>query len=303
MTQLVTDYDGLKNLKRALNRFSNIIKNSDLDECNVLKIVRKMLSCSGSLNQLLKSSEKYENFMDSVHSCNSSNHNHRHGGHHNKKTASDLFGIINSLKTSQNTVMEFYHEINNLLKALTSFYTGDNNISIPCDKIIRSYISDLYCCPTKINNDCCNDNDTDVVIYGIAMVVLIGLIFGGKSKCIECVPSNFDIVNCPPCDDDKHTYHHGRAPSNCSHVDNGNLCESPYSSDCDSDYDEKCHNKPIIINNKKCCSDPCDKHKASVYETSVIGLQYLLYLEEKDTLNKWCSIIGCDIGSIAKQLK
>jgi len=285
MAQLITDYDGLKRLKRALNRFSNIVKNSDLAECDVLRHVKKILSCNGHLNHLLRSSGKYCEFMKSVCSCDKKGECDC-GECSGKKTASDLFCVINLLKSSQNLVLGFYAELTELLNSLTRFYCGENNICIPCDEKLRKYIADLYCCPAKPVDDCCDESDEDVLVYGIAMIVLIGLIFGGLTRCIVCPEEPASVRNrnnCGCCEKQEHCEEESR--------ESRERCDP-------------CHNAPIRLSNKGCCADPCDQDRClSVYEASLKGLQFLLGIQGQDTLNKWFAIIGHNMGAIATQLK
>jgi hypothetical protein len=321
MAQLVTDYDGLKRLKRALNRFSGIVKNSDLAECDVLKIVKKILSCNGHLNQLLRASGKYCEFMKAVCDCDKKGECDC-GECSGKKTASDLFCVLNLLKCSQNLVLGFYCELTELLNALTRVYCGERNICIPCDEKLRVYVADLYCCPGKPNDDCCDESDDDVLIYGIAMITIIGLIFGGYSRCVVCPeePKSVRARNTCGCVEKERREECEEKPRHCGgcgeeRKERRENCEErkerrenceERKEECERREERKfeCHNPPIELSNKGCCADPCDQGRCvSVYEASIKGLQFLLGIQGQDTLNKWFAIIGHNMSAIASQLK
>lgn len=302
MAQLVTDYDGLKRLKRALNRFSGVVKNSDLAECDVLKIVKKILSCNGHLNQLLRASGKYCDFMKAVCDCDKKGECEC-GECSGKKTATDLFCVLNLLKCSQNLVLGFYCELTELLNALTRVYCGERNICIPCDEKLRKYVADLYCCPAKLNDDCCDESDDDVLIYGIAMITIIGLVFGGLSRCVICPdePKSIRARNTCGCVEKERREECEEKQRHC-----GGCGEKERKEECEKgeEYTFECHNAPIEISNRGCCTDPCDQNRCvSVYEASIKGLQFLLGIQGQDTLNKWFAIIGHNMGAIATQLK
>lgn len=317
-TQLVTNVKSLKDIKRALQRSLKYFENSPFEECQVIHIIKHMTSCNSALNNLIASATKYDDFIDAVAHCSRKKHDCKCNKCGDGKSASDLFGVFELLKNSQCDILNFHHDVCQLTRALIDFYAC-HNICIPCDKKLRIYVSDLYCCPSKANDDCCENN---ALIYGIALIVLLGLLFGNVLGCVLCPGEHCDnscssssssssSSSCghQSCNSHHESQHQECHESNQSHQSHheSHSCNHYTESDCSSDeccsdsFDSDCHNKPVIINDKGCCKDPCNRRCPSIYESSLKGVQLILELNNKDHVNKWFALVGNSIATISSR--
>jgi len=293
MAQLITDLEGLQAFKRALNRFSNIIKNADEEPCEIQAIIKKLTCGPSSLNQLIKVASKEHKLFKAIKCCKpphkpscdcdeeSSCSDKRCGCGPcnpccNGPLATDLFDVLTSLKDSQGTLLAFHHDACELVKAIIKFVKTLDCSPVPCDKELKCLIANLVCCDRScVQDDCCEFNNG----YFVALVMLISLMFGGHLKRTICLVCKTEASEC--CEEE----------SSCSSSSSGSTgCTGSVAPSCDDCV-------------SSCTVDPCSPcPPKSLYELSVSGLQMLLNLENQDNMNKWFAIIGVTLGGIAGQL-
>jgi hypothetical protein len=278
MAQLITDLSGVQGLKRALNRFKTLMSYSEELDANTLALVSKITSLSGHLSTLFKASTKYDSFVKSLQCCTTTppsvgcdcNGQSTYCKPNccnpcpSGPTVNELFTVTNILKDNQNALLGLHSEINELVKAIMNSYSGDLCTKIPCDNELNELIADLICCNRSLS---CGDCDEIEKGYPIALIVLVSLIFSGQ----------YDKVSCLVC---------STSPQGCT-FGSGNWQQPP----------------PCPCDTPCQTVDPCAPVcPSSLYELSISGLQYILSLDNQDQINRWFTIVGWQIGSIARQL-
>lgn len=262
MAHLLTDYEGLQILKRALNRFNNLLKTSDDEYCDISELIKKVICGSGNLNQLLKISNKYENIVTKISQCETTgdaqedcNCNGRSLVTSCDKTimASDFFGVMDSLKNGQFLVLGLHNDLAQVTNLIVKNFSTEHDV-LPCTEDLVRLIKHLICCPAVPVDDC-TEFDRG---YSIALLIVISLVFSNKLHCVKCAIC-----------EDRPLFEEVDGKCKCS--------------DCDN-------------------CDPCAKCPRNIYEYSTSGLQVLLSLENQDNIAKWFAIIGMSLGSIARQI-
>lgn len=279
MSHLLTDHDGLQTLKRALNRFNNLLKLSDDEYCDISAQIKKIICGQSNLVQLLKLSQKYENVINALNSCDTKGEVKDDCNCNGKQivrnscdkeiSATEFFCLMNSLKNGQYLVLGLHNDLAALCNLIVKNFSTECDV-LPCEEKMMQLLKNLVCCPPPTIDDC-NDFDRG---YAIALIILISLIFSNKFHCIKCKICDETTTEEPheSCHEQTH--------------------ESSTSST------EECHNK---CNSCDAC-DPCVRCHRNIYEYSTDGLQVLLSLENQDNVSKWFAIIGMSLGGIVRQL-
>lgn len=292
MAQLITDLEGLQSFKRALNRFSNIIRYADEDPCEIQAAIKKLTCGNSSLNQLIKVASKEQKLVKALQSCRSSHKprcdcdcdsessdSHKCGCGPcnpccNGPLATDLFDVLCSLKDSQSALLCLHHDACELVKAIIKYVKCLDCAPVPCDKELKCLIANLICCDRRCEQDDCCDFNTG---YMVSMVIFVSLLFGGQFQRVQCLVCKTEAREC--CEEESC----GSSTTSGSTGSTG----THHSCECAS----------------SCNADPCSPcPPKSLYELSVSGLQLLLNLENQDNMNKWFAIIGVTLGGIAGQL-
>lgn len=223
MAQLITDYDGLLALKRALSRFNLIIRESIEDHTEISNIVNLLLSGTSSLSRLLRVAHRYDVVVRSLKDCtplcgnvdlkngcnkdfrNGYNVDFRNGCNCNDGTisqrrdcnrceggpyASELFGAIDSLNTNQNLVITLSDELSRLIRAIAAYYERKCD-KLPCEDKLEELISRLICCDHKPIFNECEEFDRS---YPIALVIFIALLYNGAYPRVKCLICNVKDV-------------------------------------------------------------------------------------------------------------
>jgi len=321
MAQLITDYDGLLALKRALSRFNLIIRESIEDQTHIIQMVNSLLSGTSSLSKLIRVAYRYDVVLKSLKDCKplcplvdfrngcdcddgtvsqQRNCNKCEGG----PFASELFGAIDSITANQNLLISLSDELARLVRAIAAYYNNKCD-RLPCENKLEELISRLICCNCKPVFDDCQEFDHN---YPIALVIFIALLFNGaypRVKCLLCNVKNNKGCECKNRNDNKKT-------ENIDNINNDDLQSSDdhrhhdhhqsndrHQLDDRRNYDRKSE-CPCEGNNCKCL-DPCTPCITSLYELSLGGLHVLFTIGGQDNFNKYFSIIGLDLFGIVRR--
>jgi hypothetical protein len=312
MAQLITNFEGLQGLKRALFRLSNVMQTSYDDQSEILHKIKVLLHGGSSLNQLLKLSSKYDNLLDSMKCCTYKKSAHCDNCNNfsvrgpcdrdDGPFASDLFNIMESVNNSQNLLLSLNHDLCELTHAIVKFYCKCDN-RLPCEDELECLIKNLVCCGKEPSCDDCGEFNS---AYPVAFVIFVALVFGGQFERVVCLicDKHEKKNDCENCNNSRHHSHasdksHEKSHHDKSHDDFDSRSTTSIGSFSSSDKSDK-------SDNKKCCCEKCDKCSPkcsrSLYHLSLTGLQLLMSFNTQDHVNKFFTIIGLTIGGIAQNL-